>query len=982
MTATAASRGAEPAAPAFIEQLEWGKFCQSADGPIIAGADHELLGYSPGFPREVVPLCHPRTLGVAIDSREELQERLFKQVPHGTVFQPLHVGDQRYAVLYRVGVRSEGGSVDHGRRQYSLARFLLSPPKHAPDHLFALLGRLGGTTRDAAKRLQSLPLPERSSQPVSDAFLRGALTYVMSGRSIRILLTEEEFFDHVGALWRELPPQVRPLFSAGWNVSRNVAARLTAFCCDVDPSDYCAYDGVGWTERTTPGSHSISLLPGELYVANRFTADTSSCVPPIPNHSDQLDRSSAAYISSQPLMAFSQPWVRGQFCRWGLAYAQTADLLDGWIGGANTLPAPQIAGLSKYLDRDELAAFVTRAWQQEDSTPRGDLLLWSAESSGAIAVSAGHHQARARIIEAARRGDTHALLDALATNVQLLPPASIINSEVERLLQQDLDGLHGCDPDRIHQYQKLLAARTQGAYLPVGWITKNAFALARWLACGERSVASLRLQALLSVPESLAPGCRAVVNLTQGQPPTTSDATDLQGLAPSQLAQFSALLSTCWSDEALGYDRDVLFAWGLLQALPAQHLPLPLRIMRGVSVTAATFDAWITDNPMSHYPAGVKTAVAAYALRHAFELREAMRSNLAAWTSLTSHWDKEIVLTLLSDGAVDHPAATDDTIGPDLHEQALQELIDEWLLDDDRDLASVQRAASVLWRWSIAMNPLARSPLSVVQLCSALHERTVPLNASIEPDQARLAMTLIRRAGVRSQLESQAHAAWHGATHASMLRFLLELFPSLDLHPSPEQLVALIPQRRWLRDHLQDARCLHAGRQYKFGIATANFRQLEFPGHGAYAWRDEWHGTALSGAFREHRTRALVLELQAYGSTPTLACNCVLKLLSSARQPEEALAACCDVFLFNWAQSAGLDRQDLKKIVSFVANPRGADVVVVSPAPDEEAAMPLQRRAGQIAIADYLIPLLWWLSKDPWHRCFKDLIKHSYEAHD
>src|SRR2546423_4907671 len=159
-----------------IEALEWGKYCETPDGSIIDRAEHGLLGATAQFPELLRPLCQPEDLGISGGQLEEEAQRLFERVSWGTALRPVSVEGKVLPVLYRVGVRSEGGTVFARRRKYSLARYLVDLGRTAsPLTLFKAMAPLTGLTKKMAAALApirvSAPSPS-ADELVAEPFLR------------------------------------------------------------------------------------------------------------------------------------------------------------------------------------------------------------------------------------------------------------------------------------------------------------------------------------------------------------------------------------------------------------------------------------------------------------------------------------------------------------------------------------------------------------------------------------------------------------------------------------------------------------------------------------------------------------------------------------------------------------------------------------------------------------------------------------------
>jgi hypothetical protein len=91
-------------------------------------------------------------------------------------------------------------------------------------------------------------------------------------------------------------------------------------------------------------------------------------------------------------------------------------------------------------------------------------------------------------------------------------------------------------------------------------------------------------------------------------------------------------------------------------------------------------------------------------------------------------------------------------------------------------------------------------------------------------------------------------ARWACATAPWQLRLLLDLFPQEELVPTAEQLVALLPERCWLRQHFQTSG-LEPNRRDRFLVASLDFQDQSAEARGLEP-DPAWAGTPLLAALR------------------------------------------------------------------------------------------------------------------------------------
>ncbi len=973
-----------------IEILEWGKYCSTENGPVLDQVEHGLLGTTSGFPQSLLAMCQPEDLGISKGQMEEEAQRLFEKVQWGTALRPVVIEGKVWSVLYRIGVRSEGGTVLGRRRKYSLARYLVDLSGAAsPLTLFKAMAPLKGLTKEMASSL--IPVRAANHAPAeeevaADPFLRQALTCIISGIPLRIKAGETEFFRLIDLVWQTLPAKIRPLLSAGWNVSSSSAAELAIFS-GVASSERCAqYSAGAWS----PLQASVkSIAAGQLYASLSF---------PSPGGQDQALAEKYLYSSELPtgrslpalssVPAFHDPGVLSRFEYAGLSILEDTAVgrLRDWLEtGSPALSNQLMTLIGRIYARSELTDLIKCGLANVRQRQRADQLAWAFLSGRNLLYAEGDrpHAAgayRGALLQAVSRQDAGLALDtllsaALADEADGLPPEVI--TRVEGLLTSTFDQVK----THFGLLQNLHFVNFYGF-----WAKNNAVDLAFAFAA-DPSVAKPGLEKLQHLfGEDTLPGALAVIgNVVSGKHHTQRDRAILLKLGPPDRAKFCSLLGTIWGQvEGWDVDREVLLDW--CADVPSEDYGDPALVLAsGGTITHVQIAMLVKQGialPRRLMPRLSQAAL--YAFR---DLRPLICKDPAAWAPLVSLWPREVALTLLGPSIRELPQSvhpTDTEIARDFSPDAkvIQDCLEDWLLSPVKPNLLLD-AIPVIWNWITALGEPEDGRLMAVEICWCLARRRFVKDSEISHtpyDETQLATTLARFSGHYEELAKDAFLLWKSALQGWQLKLLLELFPQIEFSPSTDQLVALIPFRTWLQSHLERKR-VAAGRRAAFQIAASDFQSISYPGKEHEKWREEWRDRVLVAAYRgcPFGQPPLPDVFQAYASTSAQRvqiCLGYLAAASSAEDFEDTVKRVLMDFLFPAAMQAGLTAEQLINVVRAAGDSGSKGLIQVA---INSSGQPFeQRSSGVIVLADYMIVLLWCIVRRGYSSMMQKYIDKHY----
>lgn len=937
-----------PAAPIRLERLEYGKFCETTAGRIENKAEHRLLGWSANFPPELIGLCSPSDIGIGADAF--CFEDLSPAAPrHGTVLRPVVVGACVVPLLYRVRTRPEDGEEGQGRR-YTAARYLVDPSRQASP--FTLLGAmndppLSGVTRaDVTPSLSPLAA-HTAAEPELDEearrFLRGGVEYVMSGIPVSVaeLVEETVFFRWVTALWHALPPPLRPYLSAGWGVGWQLSGKLMVTFATrradtgagfnskqggtwTPPSTIVVWEG-GARKKSSFDKHRKRLQPGQTYGrrvlgssperglsvgALRPTAGDSYLADALA----KVKRTAPDMLDPALVRALRLPGLRLRAAR------RLREVLD-WVnegGAVDEAAMPDSKGLV-YEDYF-LRAFnhSADALNQDGLRARADEVIWGCLRDGervpyelALAGSEAPWVARARFLATLRGGDVTNILRALSLAAKA-GQAEDLRPEPAEALRRALDSaasFYGADS--LNAHAQLILSRVQPPAAYRGWLKSRA---------GTRSNAfKLALSFLKRGPDgrSLMPGAAAICehlafdtklkaveslrNWAKGFPPLDTDKEALDTLDAADRKEFAALLAAEWDvpSQDIRALRETLLAWLRLAGPVETDSPL-LRLEFNLPPSESAPDSVAAEVEAESVPDGLLERVAGftlqywYALGERVEKSESVENKWGPWERVLDmcHDDLREALMLSPRRKGASAARLDAEQCVELVRMSrgqLLTLIARWCTKDYR--GRLRRVAWMFWRWAEKAGPSRGARANVVDLCVQLSGPFI--SSLLEPEQRDLeaAVLLARMAGAHKFLAENAPRLWTGARAGWELKFLLAVFAEVNLEPSVEQLVGLLPHRDWLKRHLEKKKDLPPRRKELFHLATLPFHKVVYPRSNDVSWDPERCGdSVLWAAFKSvpfDQQGSLREALKKYGADPAERSELCLRYLRTYRRRKE-----------------------------------------------------------------------------------------------
>lgn len=964
-----------PGRPVQIEILEWGKYCETPDGAVLNHAEHGTLGVTANFPQLLRRLCQPEDMSVSKGQSEEEAQRLFEKVSWGTALRPVLIEGKVTPVLYRAGVRSEGGTVLARRRKYSLARYLIDPTNLAsPLMLFKAMAPLAGLTKAQAASLDPIRMTASGFSPEElspEPFLKMALTYIVSGVPVRVRTGETEFFRLVEQLWQALPANLRPLLSAGWNVTASVAPEFAMFSSS-GPVEHCGvYSANGWSHVQ---AISNKLATGKIYSTLLFSPaedDVQSLIEHYLNTPEMPLRSSHPALSLTP--RFDDAAVRSRFVSAGMSILEDGAVsrVRNWLEKGNAEPLERLEWLVKRTyTRSELKELILEGLGNPETRPRADHVAWAFLSGKNLLYSVNEISdrrgaCRGALLQAVARQDAHLTLKSLL--------AAIVAHEADDLpsnIASQLQYLLSATFDQLKLHTDLLR-ETAAENIYADWAREHAVDLALRLASADMTPADTALEKLqeLCYHTGSAAILAAIRKLRQGRQITLDDQAALSRMTPPQIERFCGLLETIWKQaENRGIEPDVLLDWCV--GLPGMQYSNPALVLAsGGTPTHAQIVTLVKQG--AAVPKQLLSKLSEAALHAFYEIKLSIREDPSSWEPIVALWPPGIAMTLLGALCHDLPVSFET---PKIKlakpfcpsAELIQDRIEYWLLGESATRLLLD-AAPVLWEWTAALPEPEGNPLLAVDICWCLAQGRFTRKTKLAEtpyDEANLAVTLARFSGRYKELSNAALPLWKSAAQGWQLKLLLELFPTIEFSPTPAQLSALVGCRTWLRSHL-DRHNIAVGRRAAFKIATAGVQTVQYPGREAEKWLEEWQGSVLAAAYRGIPTPQPALQeiFRAYASTHAERAQICLRYLTSTVTEKafmEMLSRTAQEFLFPAAMKGSLSADQLKKIVRIVADPGSKNRIQI--VADSHCEPFEQRNTGRIAVADYIVALLWHIA--------------------
>jgi hypothetical protein len=885
------------------ERLEWGKACQTHDGPIVRLSEHRVLGRSPGFPRELEELCHPDRIG-PVTGEEDFDPAAY---PHGTVLRPVVHGDGIRPLLVRVRRRPEDG--DGGTaRLYYLARYLAAPsPGHDPMVLFTAMESLplaGLTAGEAAALEPLLTVTEAPALGDGRPFLEKAVAYALSGVPMAITepLPELTFFAWAAALWWLLPAPLRPLVSCGWGVAWQLTGELLlAHAGEAAPNAAVFSPGEGtwrdpaWSvlgrgdeEQRSPFDPR-RLIPGRL-CAHEVFGDPGGA-PPLAwpaGASPALPALAPAAAVLPPLPDLRDPATVRTLRRPGLDRFDAHRLGEAelWIDSGETSAADPLTAFTAGLAfagarrRAALAALAALAGGN-GRRERAETLLWrllSAEGTeearagirAAIAGATGPGAARARLLAALApvveptvggapvSGSVEPADEELLTVLERLQEAgaqaagTVLPAAARELLVAALDrSLERLDPRLADSHARLLRL----PQLPVDyerWLPGKSHALL--FACGrsqppDLGPALLRLGALAGSPTVDALG-----RWLLGQLPGDRDGEALAAAPAADRERLSRLLTERWERPGSrpAEVRERVLAWCRVHPPGESGDPL-LRLARGGETTAAAAAEVAAEVERGAVPASLLDAIAVVVLDHWALLGDRLRRQAERWAPVIERLPRALSYLAFEAPAgrplAECPEALRAAYGrfaPSVVE--MRDLLARWLPRMPLQRIDNREAAAALWDWAIAASTRPALELDAIEVCRCLARGEWAAGETLAADEIEKVRRLATEAGKLADLAAHRAALWLGAARPWQLHLVLSLFPGDALDPAARQLELLRSDPGWLRRHLESPD-LEPRRRDALRPALLGFHEVPYPGSHGIEWRDDFSSTVLWAVF-------------------------------------------------------------------------------------------------------------------------------------
>lgn len=873
----------------IVERLEFGKFCVSSDGPIESNRDnipigYSQLGWSPGFPGELISGCHPTNLGIAKEGTDVLP----LENVYGTVLRPVvPAGKGVRSLFYRVRSRAEDGEGQAGRR-YTLARYLAVPEGDAnPFSMLAAMNSvpLGGVTRDAASRISSIHSEEEQPKlgHVAEAFLREALIYILSGVALSITeeISETKFFALIGAVHDRLPPVLRPYLSAGWNVGSTYSGKLgitytthrsgsTALFSPATLTWSSPEYVTIWKSQDESVVRSFfypRLEPGRLFERYVFreansSESSSSVAERLSNLVGSLRR-----VELPELPDWNDPATVRIFRYPGFQAKDRFALraLAQWLatGEENSDLCLDARALSFQSNRREALNLILEALAESASRPRAEHALWLSitgrvpSSFTDVLKTTGVGTDRARLIAAIGSDDILSTLGAL--EVAAPDEREDLSDEVAASLVKILDQSLKPSAGNTLPFHSRLLISPPSQYRQ--WVEQRSLELMRALALDDKTPKEA-LTALVEISGSDT--IRALHYFITDHRLTPTVADLLRGLQPDARSVFIDLLNQQWAqqDDLTALRRDALLDWFDVLKLRESRQPL-LRLVSGAELSDADVVEIADDVERLHVPESLWPQVAELALRRWSIVGRRIVSSYQRWVSVTNLWPRRHAQVLgFNNKGMRSP---DQKIMRAVNELRMSFGELEHLLTVWHGYDTFNDAALLLWDLAIQLEPRIDSPLTALDLCQHFANARLP-DGQLASREFDIFVKLVRGSG-RGNLPSEAvQNMWQRASSYWQVRLLLTLFPQENLQPTLAQLSLLIPHQDWLVNHLRDSQTPLI-RRGLFRIATEPFHSLSF--RESSAWRDDFINTPLWAVFTgvpesQLPPRALRRALRAY----------------------------------------------------------------------------------------------------------------------
>lgn len=574
-----------------VERLEYGKYCQSHNGPIIEGKEHGHLGFSPQFPKELLPFCLPTHELFGVIGKQD--EKISKSVPHGTVLRPLSIGGATRSVMCRVKQLPEN-PCESLRRVYTAARYITGlHGTLSPSTLFEAmeLSPIQGLTQEQAGLLEHFDIAEAPFPTEQNAFIHNekaeqffpeAFVFLFSGIPIWIdgWIDEEEFFAWVSLVWWSFPKEMRPLLGAGWGIGPTLAANL-AISSTSFPGETLACFSMQEGRWKMPlkqadgktSFSSMELAPGRIYYDELYKRGSFPVWPFYrDDHGAEYFISSQAPLQQEGLVSFGGQELRRIFRRLGLdvldkrRLTQLSDYLTTGQFSDDRFGLRSLAQLTYQENRLVAFEMLLKIGIKEDDDGcqldpnaraqrrRADDFIWSDLETDAIAgymewlsCFTGPESTRARLLLALARQKQKEIFEAMLTASmnqmdEYLPDAVV--GTLEGVLKSSLGaGKYGLS---LHK-----AFLSQNSKVYLAWLEKEHLNLALlFLEIDSQQAPKILMQMFRYAQRfQYRTAIEALSRWSMQQKPTKQDLATLGYQIPKEKRRFDQLFLRAWDGQ-------------------------------------------------------------------------------------------------------------------------------------------------------------------------------------------------------------------------------------------------------------------------------------------------------------------------------------------------------------------------------------------------------------------------------------------------
>jgi len=872
--------GAEITAPsndAVLHRLEFGKFCDSPNGPVEkAGgtAEHRVLGKSQDFPQLLSGYCNPSCIRVVNSEGESTPP----SCTHATVLVPCFTEDDGlHQIFCRIRQRPEDaeGGVE---RKYNIARYLVPNNSHAsPLLLFEAMETipLHGLSRPQVAHLLPLRGVPREFVPnrVTQAFAKQALMYAISGIPIGFADagSEREFFECVTALWWLLPPNLRPLLSAGWGVGWSALGRMTIAYADSRDSTVAVFSAAekSWKppakvrvtgsngtpklvdyypDRRCLGENFWQLVYGEdSEIDDCFVAFEASRGPHLDwvTELPEMKLEGVVDWNQHLTRPFRTPGLKAHDLR-------LLDRLHLWIRG-ETFDGNVAVNADQFTyQKTRTAAFeeILAAVGNPTERERAELALWetlaqasSPTLSTLLAKNERPGSFRARLLNAIRREDESKCLKYLfdaAGNGEANDLSAQANAGLQTLL------------DRSVKTERAEILNLHSNLLTLDEMPES---YRDWVLINRLELLSLSAHALGGVDEELSQrlfefskdnAISALVNLDKNLAPSMRDKVTIERLSASDREKFVWFLTQRWLqvDGDVAARRENLLPWlGVLRPINSGRALWCLALNEPVTLDAAQC-AEIAEEVRHHrVPDSLRERVAITVLELWPRFSASIRSDPSAWDNISALFPLELEKLLLCrlnlasrkvSRAIKEAAQK---CHPDPDE--VNKLIEFW-----NKFERFANFGPLLWQWATSERATTGTSGLISQI-SRFHSPGPEMDPTW--DDLDEVVRLATAAGQEAFFIENQEKLWKPSVTGWQAFLLLRLMPQADIAPTLEQLNSLIPCRERLRRYLDEQ--FNSIRKQRFRVASLDFHELEYE-KDQNLWRDEYATCNLWAIFR------------------------------------------------------------------------------------------------------------------------------------